>query len=120
MANQTKNKNSGSWKKERASVNRKSGTKPKSNKYRPSSDGGKRPEAGHRRALLACRLHPQGRHQSQGPLRKQSPLKHPSAPQHSLWDTDITDSATDGKSPLAPFPPAPVFLSPRNPRHSPP
>ncbi len=46
MANQTKNKNSGSWKKERASVNRPAGTKPKSSKHRPSADGGKRPASG--------------------------------------------------------------------------
>ena len=42
-----KNKStSGSWKRERASVNRKTGTKPSSNKYRPTSDRSKRPQAG--------------------------------------------------------------------------
>ena len=46
MANQAKNKTGGSWKKERASVNRRTGSKPNSNKYRPDSDSGKRPEAG--------------------------------------------------------------------------
>jgi hypothetical protein len=46
MANQTKSKSGGSWKKERASVNRKSGSRPQSNKYRPGSDGGKRPGPG--------------------------------------------------------------------------
>jgi hypothetical protein len=46
MANKSKSKNSGSWKKERASVNRKSGSKPQSNKYHPGSDGGRRPEPG--------------------------------------------------------------------------
>jgi hypothetical protein len=46
MANLKNGKSGGSWKKERASVNRKSGTKPQSNKHRPSSDGGKRPKAG--------------------------------------------------------------------------
>lgn len=46
MANKAKNKNSGSWKKERASVTQKTGSKPRSNKHRPSSDSGKRPEAG--------------------------------------------------------------------------
>jgi len=47
MANKTKSKGGGSWKKERASVNRKNGSsKPRSNKYRPDSDAGKRPEAG--------------------------------------------------------------------------
>jgi hypothetical protein len=48
MANQTNNKSKsgGSWKKERASVNRRAGSKPRSNKYRPNSDGGQRPEAG--------------------------------------------------------------------------
>jgi hypothetical protein len=38
-------KSSGSWKKERASVNSKN-TRPKSNKYRPTSDSKKRPEGG--------------------------------------------------------------------------
>ena len=46
MANQTKTKNSGSWKKERASVDRRTGSRPQSNKHRPSSDGGKRSGAG--------------------------------------------------------------------------
>jgi hypothetical protein len=47
MANKTKSKSSGSWKKERASVNRKNGSsKPRSNKYRPASDTGKRSAAG--------------------------------------------------------------------------
>ena len=46
MASKTNTKSGGSWKKERASVNRRNGAKPRSNKYRPSSDGGKRPEAG--------------------------------------------------------------------------
>jgi hypothetical protein len=44
MANQTNKKSGGSWKKERASVTRRTGSQ--SNKYRPDSDGGKRPEAG--------------------------------------------------------------------------
>lgn len=43
----TKKKNSGrSWKNERASVNKGNASKPKSNKYRPSSDSKKRPEEG--------------------------------------------------------------------------
>lgn len=46
MANQTKSKSSGTWKKERASVNRGTGSKTRSNKYRPGSDGGKRPGTG--------------------------------------------------------------------------
>lgn len=47
MASKTKSKSGGSWKKERASVNRSSGSaRPRSNKYRPASDGGRRPEAG--------------------------------------------------------------------------
>ncbi len=46
MANQAQSKRGGSWKKERASVNRKNGSKPRSNKYRPASDGDKRPKAG--------------------------------------------------------------------------
>jgi hypothetical protein len=46
MANKTQTKKGGSWKKERASVNRKKGSRPQSNKYRPDSDSGKRPEAG--------------------------------------------------------------------------
>lgn len=41
MAN--KKNSSGNWKKERASVNRKSTSKAKSNKYRPASDSSKRP-----------------------------------------------------------------------------
>jgi hypothetical protein len=46
MATQTKNKSGGSWKKERASANRRTGSKPQSNKYRPSADRSKRPAAG--------------------------------------------------------------------------
>jgi hypothetical protein len=46
MANKSKSKGSGSWKKERASVNRKGASKPKSNKYRPESDRSSRPEPG--------------------------------------------------------------------------
>lgn len=38
-------KTSGSWKKERASVNSKT-PRPRSNKYRPSSDPGERPKSG--------------------------------------------------------------------------
>jgi hypothetical protein len=44
MAN--KKNSSGSWKKERASVSNKNSSKPRSNKYRPASDGGKRPATG--------------------------------------------------------------------------
>lgn len=43
---QKKNTPGGSWIKERASGNRKSGSRPASNKYRPGSDRSKRPEAG--------------------------------------------------------------------------
>ncbi len=49
MATQSNNKSKsgGSWKKERASVSRRDRTKtPRSNKYRPSSDGSQRPEPG--------------------------------------------------------------------------
>jgi hypothetical protein len=48
MANQKKNSGgkSGSWKKERASVNPQGKTRPKSNKYRPGSDTSERPKAG--------------------------------------------------------------------------
>ena len=46
MANKSKTKSGGSWKKERASVKRRAGSKPQSNKYRLGSEGGKRPEAG--------------------------------------------------------------------------
>ena len=43
----TKKKNSGrSWKNERASVSKKTTSKPKSNKYRPGSDSSKRPASG--------------------------------------------------------------------------
>ncbi len=46
MAVKKKNNKSGSWKKERASVNTKKTSRPKSNKYRPNSDRSKRPEGG--------------------------------------------------------------------------
>jgi hypothetical protein len=46
MAVKKKNNKSGSWKKERASVNTKKTSRSKSNKYRPNSDSGKRPEGG--------------------------------------------------------------------------
>lgn len=47
MANKKNNSSrSGSWKKERASVSRNSSTGAKSNKYRPGSDGSKRPASG--------------------------------------------------------------------------
>jgi hypothetical protein len=47
MASKAKSKSSGSWKKERASVNRKNeSSKSQSNKYRPNSDRSKRPKAG--------------------------------------------------------------------------
>ena len=43
----TKKKNSGrSWKNERASVNTRNSQKPKSSKYRPASDTGRRPAEG--------------------------------------------------------------------------
>ena len=45
MAQKEKN-SGGSWKNERASVSKKNTTKPKSNKYRPSSESSKRPKAG--------------------------------------------------------------------------
>lgn len=45
MAQKKKN-NSGSWKKERASVNRRGSPRPKSNKYSRTSDTTKRPEPG--------------------------------------------------------------------------
>jgi hypothetical protein len=41
-----KNNKNGSWKKERASVNKKSTSRSQSNKYRPASDSKKRPEGG--------------------------------------------------------------------------
>ena len=40
----TSNTRSGSWKKERASVNSKNKARSKSNKYRPGSDQSKRPD----------------------------------------------------------------------------
>lgn len=46
MAQTKKNKSSGSWKKERASVTSKSKPRSRSNKYRPGSDQSQRPEAG--------------------------------------------------------------------------
>ena len=46
MANKKENKSSGSWKKERASVNRRNESKPKSNKYRPGSDSSRGPASG--------------------------------------------------------------------------
>ena len=44
MAQNKKNKSSGSWKKERASVNSKNSAGTKSNKYRPNADKSKRTE----------------------------------------------------------------------------
>jgi hypothetical protein len=46
MAKNQKNNKSGSWKKERASVNTKNTSRSRSNKYRPGSDGSKRPDGG--------------------------------------------------------------------------
>ena len=46
MAKNQKNNKSGSWKKERASVNTKNTARSKSNKYRPGSDNSKRPAGG--------------------------------------------------------------------------
>lgn len=46
MAQKKKNTGGRSWKNERASVGKKSTTKSKSNKYRPSSDSSERPTAG--------------------------------------------------------------------------
>jgi len=45
MAN-SKKKQTGSWKKERASVNTKNSSRSRSNKYRPTSDSSKRPAGG--------------------------------------------------------------------------
>ena len=46
MAQKKKNKSSGSWKKERASVTTKNKSRSKSNKYRPGSDTTERPKSG--------------------------------------------------------------------------
>jgi hypothetical protein len=46
MAKNQKNDKSGSWKKERASVNSKNPSRSKSNKYRPTSDSNKRSTGG--------------------------------------------------------------------------
>ena len=46
MAQNKKTKNSGSWKKERASVTSKNNARSKSNKYRPGSDKSERPKPG--------------------------------------------------------------------------
>jgi hypothetical protein len=43
MAKNQKNNKSGSWKKERASVNAKNSSRSRSNKYRPGSDSSERP-----------------------------------------------------------------------------
>jgi len=40
-----------SWKLERASVSRRGRSRPRSNKYRPTSDSGKRPRAGARKRI---------------------------------------------------------------------
>jgi len=45
MAN-SKKKQTGSWKKERAAVNTKNSSRSRSNKYRPTSDSSKRPAGG--------------------------------------------------------------------------
>lgn len=44
-----KKKGGGSWKNERASVNRPGKSRPRSNKYRPKADSSKRPAAGTRK-----------------------------------------------------------------------
>jgi hypothetical protein len=41
-----KNNKNGSWKKERASVSKKSSSRSRSNKYRPNSDSSERPVSG--------------------------------------------------------------------------
>ena len=46
MAKNTKRSGGGAWKNERASVNSKTKSRPKSNKYSKTSDTSKRPEAG--------------------------------------------------------------------------
>ena len=46
MAKNTKSSGGRVWKNERASVNSKNKSRPKSNKYRKTSDSSKRPEAG--------------------------------------------------------------------------
>jgi hypothetical protein len=46
MARNQKNNKSGTWKKERASVNTKNMPRPKSNKYSPAADKSKRPASG--------------------------------------------------------------------------
>ncbi|HEX5941382.1 MAG TPA: hypothetical protein VFY66_03845 [Anaerolineales bacterium] len=46
MATNTKRSNGRAWKNERASVNKKGKSRPKSNKYSKASDNGKRPKAG--------------------------------------------------------------------------
>ena len=46
MAKSKQGGRSGSWKKERASVNTKNSSRSRSNKYRPGSDSSKRPEGG--------------------------------------------------------------------------
>ncbi len=46
MAKNTKRSGGRAWKNERASVNNKSKSRPKSNKYSRTSDTSKRPEAG--------------------------------------------------------------------------
>ena len=46
MATNTKRSHGRSWKNERASVNKKNKSRPKSNKYSKTSEHGKRPKAG--------------------------------------------------------------------------
>jgi hypothetical protein len=46
MMSMAKNNKNGSWKKERASVNKKNTSGSRSNKYRPASDSKKRPARG--------------------------------------------------------------------------
>ena len=46
MAKNSKSSGGRAWKNERASVNNKNKSRSKSNKYRPSSDRSKRPQAG--------------------------------------------------------------------------
>lgn len=46
MANNSNHSSGRAWKNERASVNRKNKSRPRSNKYSRSSDSSKRPQAG--------------------------------------------------------------------------
>jgi len=70
MSKNQKNNKSGSWKKERASVNSKNTSRSKSNKYRPTSDSNKRSIGGTTSKYWRAGYTRKDGDQGQGPLRQ--------------------------------------------------